>query len=43
MRAHLEQWEITGFGVLLYSASGVEEVYGADGWPRREVFGVTLA
>ena len=22
--------------------AGVEPVYGDDGWPRREVFGVTL-
>lgn len=42
MRAHLEKWELIGFGVLIYSASGMEQVYGEDGWPRREVFGVTL-
>ncbi|WP_232494134.1 putative quinol monooxygenase [Novosphingobium kaempferiae] len=43
MRAHLEQWEITGFGVQLYGATGVEAVYAEDGWPRKEIFGVTLA
>ncbi|KHK89886.1 putative quinol monooxygenase [Novosphingobium malaysiense] len=42
MRSHLENWELTGFGVQLYSVSGVEPVYGNDGWPRREIFGVTL-
>lgn len=42
MRSHLDQYELTGFGVLLYSASGVEPVYGEDGWPRKEIFGVSL-
>lgn len=42
MREHLGQWELTGFGVLVYSASGVQDVYGEDGWPVKEVFGVTL-
>ena len=42
MRTHLEKYEMTGFGVLLYSATSVEQVYGEDGWPRREIFGVTL-
>ncbi|MCJ2178742.1 putative quinol monooxygenase [Novosphingobium album (ex Hu et al. 2023)] len=42
MRTHLDQWELTGFGVLIYSVNGVEAVYGEDGWPRREIFGVTL-
>ncbi|GGN58664.1 hypothetical protein GCM10011349_38380 [Novosphingobium indicum] len=42
MRNHLENWDLTGFGVLIYSVAGVEPVYGDDGWPRREVFGVTL-
>ena len=43
MRSHLEGWELTGFGVQIYSVNGVEPVYGDDGWPRREIFGVTLA
>lgn len=43
MRGHLEGWELTGFGVRMYSVSGVEPVYGDDGWPRREIFGVKLA
>lgn len=43
MRDHLGQWEITGFGVQMYGADSVEPVYGDDGWPRREIFGVTLA
>ncbi|MFC0203762.1 putative quinol monooxygenase [Novosphingobium soli] len=42
MRAHLETYELTGFGVRLYGTCGVEPVYGEDGWPRREIFGVTL-
>jgi quinol monooxygenase YgiN len=42
MRGHLEKWELTGFGVRLYSASGVEPVYDEQGWPRREIFGVSL-
>lgn len=42
MRAHLGNYELTGFGVLLYTAAGVEPVYGEDGWPRREIFGVSL-
>jgi quinol monooxygenase YgiN len=42
MRTHLEQYEMTDFGVLLYSATSVEQVYGDDGWPRREIFGVSL-
>ncbi len=43
MRNHLENWDLTGFGVLIYSVAGVEPVYGDDGWPRREIFGVTLS
>jgi quinol monooxygenase YgiN len=42
MRTHLDRYELTGFGVLLYSASGVEPVYGEDGWPRKEIFGESL-
>jgi quinol monooxygenase YgiN len=42
MAAHLGQWTMTGFGVQLYSAGGVEPVYDADGKPRAEIFGVTL-
>lgn len=42
MRTHLDQYALTGFGVLIYSASGVEAVYGDDGWPRKEIFGVSL-
>ena len=42
MRTYLDQWELTGFGVLIYSVKGVEAVYGDDGRPRREIFGVTL-
>lgn len=43
MRGHLEKYEMTDFGVLLYSVAGVEGVYDDDGWPRREIFGVSLA
>lgn len=42
MRRHLEQYELTGFSVMIYSASGTQDVYGNDGWPTKEVFGVTL-
>lgn len=42
MRSHLENWKLTGFGVQIYSVAGVQDVYGDDGWPRRDVFGVTL-
>ncbi|HUD30801.1 MAG TPA: putative quinol monooxygenase [Novosphingobium sp.] len=42
MRAHLGTYELTGFGVQIYSAAGVEPVYDADGWPRREIFGISL-
>ncbi|MBH0114506.1 antibiotic biosynthesis monooxygenase [Novosphingobium sp. YJ-S2-02] len=42
MRAHLEKWTITGFGVQIYAASGIEQVYDETGWPRREIFGVSL-
>lgn len=42
MREHLGQWTITGFGVQIYSASGIEPVYAEDGWPRKEIFGVSL-
>ncbi|KQM19382.1 putative quinol monooxygenase [Novosphingobium sp. Leaf2] len=43
MRDHLGQWEITGFGVQLYSAAGIEPVYDENGVARREIFGVSLA
>jgi quinol monooxygenase YgiN len=42
MRAHLGNYELTGFGVQVYGSAGIEPVYGEDGWPRREIFGVTL-
>lgn len=42
MREHLETYELTGFHVQLYTAAGVEPVYAEDGWPRREIFGVSL-
>lgn len=42
MRAHLDAQVLTGFDVKIYSASGTEPVYGEDGWPRPEIFGVTL-
>lgn len=42
MRSHLDRYELTGFGVQLYSASGAEPVYDEDGWPRKKIFGVTL-
>lgn len=42
MRAHLETYTLTGFAVQIYSVKGVEEVYDAEGWPRREIFGVSL-
>jgi quinol monooxygenase YgiN len=42
MRGHLGNYELTGFGVQIYSVLGVEPVYDADGWPRREIFGVSL-
>jgi len=43
MRSHLERYELTGFHVQLYTAAGIEPVYADDGWPRKEIFGVTLA
>jgi quinol monooxygenase YgiN len=43
MRAQLEKYELTGFHVQLYTAAGIEPVYAEDGWPRREIFGVSLA
>lgn len=42
MRSHLEKWTITGFGVQIYSVSGIEQVYDDTGWPRREIFGTSL-
>jgi quinol monooxygenase YgiN len=42
MREHLGRYEMPGFGVQLYSTAGVEPVYDDDGWPRREIFGVSL-
>lgn len=42
MRDHLGRYELTGFAVKIYSAAGVEPVYDEDGWPRREIFGVSL-
>lgn len=42
MREHLGRFELTGFDVQIYSVQGVEPVYDADGWPRREIFGVSL-
>ncbi|EQB18730.1 putative quinol monooxygenase [Novosphingobium lindaniclasticum] len=42
MRDHLGRYELTGFAVQIYSAAGVEPVYDEDGWPRREIFGVSL-
>jgi quinol monooxygenase YgiN len=42
MREHLGRNELTGFHVQLYTAAGVEPVYGEDGQPRREIFGVSL-
>jgi len=42
MRDHLGRYELTGFAVHIYAATGVEPVYDEDGWPRREIFGVTL-
>lgn len=42
MRNHLGQWELTGFGVLVYSVNGIEPIYDDNGQPRREIFGVTL-
>lgn len=42
MREHLGAFELLEFSVQIYSVKGVEPVYEADGWPRREIFGVTL-
>lgn len=42
MREHLGRFELTGFAVQIYSVAGIEPVYGEDGWPRTEIFGVTL-
>ncbi|MYL97101.1 antibiotic biosynthesis monooxygenase [Novosphingobium sp. FGD1] len=42
MREHLGRYELTGFGVQVYSAAGVEPVYDETGWPRKEIFGITL-
>ena len=42
MRDHLGRYELTGFAVQIYSAAGVEPVYDEDGWPRKEIFGVSL-
>ena len=42
MRAHLGEYELTGFAVQIYSVAGIEPVYDEEGWPRKEIFGVTL-
>jgi quinol monooxygenase YgiN len=42
MRAHLENAELSGFGVRIYSVKGIEPVYDDDGQPRTEIFGITL-
>lgn len=42
MRAQLERWTLTGFGVQLYSVAGVEPVYDEAGQPRPAIFGVAL-